>query len=310
MKVFVSWSGEISHKVALVIREWLPSVIQSVEPYVSSEDIDKGSRWLTDISKELDESYFGILCVTHESLEAPWLNFEAGALSKAFDSSNVIPFLFGLKRSEVQGPLLQFQSVVYAKEDVRKLVISINKAQREDKLEESRLDRIFNVWWPKLEKDLSELAAETRPKKSQRKAVESSIPSESEILEEILELSRRQQQIINRPDRLLPEEYLMSVIAEAKTGGISSEAINDLLLGWNELTRLIETHGPDGVIPSPIVLDVLVELEKPIAYIVSRSGGRIRARRMRKITRLLRPENESYAVDDDLTKLTRSSEPE
>ena len=70
MKVFLSWSGHRSHQVALALRDWLPSVIQSITPYVSSEDIDKGARWSTDIAKELEDSTFGILCVTKDNLEA------------------------------------------------------------------------------------------------------------------------------------------------------------------------------------------------------------------------------------------------
>ena len=127
MRVFISWSGNKSHKVALVFRDWLPSVIQSIEPYVSSEDIDKGARWSTDIAKELENSTFGILCVTKDNLEAPWLSFEAGALSKTMDKSFVSPFLFDIKRSEVNGPILQFQSTIFQKEDLKKLVSTLNK---------------------------------------------------------------------------------------------------------------------------------------------------------------------------------------
>ena len=70
MKVFLSWSGEQSHRVAVVFRDWFPSVIQSLVPYISSEDIDKGARWSTDIAQELVDSTFGILCVTQDNLDA------------------------------------------------------------------------------------------------------------------------------------------------------------------------------------------------------------------------------------------------
>jgi len=115
MKVFLSWSGEQSHKVAVVFRDWFPSVIQSSVPYVSSEDIDKGARWSTDIATELEDSTFGILCVTKDNLNAPSLTFEAGALSKTMDKAFVSPFLFNIKRSEVDGPILQFQSTIFEK---------------------------------------------------------------------------------------------------------------------------------------------------------------------------------------------------
>ena len=150
MRVFISWSGNKSHKVALVFRDWLPSVIQSIEPYVSSEDIDKGARWSTDIAKELENSTFGILCVTKDNLEAPWLSFEAGALSKTMDKAFVSPFLFDIKRSEVNGPILQFQSTIFQKEDLKKLVSTLNKACGENCIPESRLEKAFEVWFPTL----------------------------------------------------------------------------------------------------------------------------------------------------------------
>ena len=38
MKVFISWSGEISRNLALAFRDWLPSVINAIKPpYVSAE---------------------------------------------------------------------------------------------------------------------------------------------------------------------------------------------------------------------------------------------------------------------------------
>ncbi len=66
--------------MADILRQWIPGVIQAVRPYYSPDDIAKGARWTNEISKELDESRIGLICLTSDNLEAPWLMFEAGGL--------------------------------------------------------------------------------------------------------------------------------------------------------------------------------------------------------------------------------------
>ena len=199
MKVFLSWSGDLSHKVALTLRDWLPSVIQSIEPYVSSEDIDKGARWSTDIASELADSSYGILCVTKENLHAPWLTFEAGALSKTMDKSYVSPFLFDIKRSEVNGPILQFQSTVFEKDDVRKLLLSLNKADSGEQLTVERLEKALDVWYPDLEQQLNSLLQD-QPSQVVRTEQEPQESFSNQILEEILDLSRVNQKLLRSPE--------------------------------------------------------------------------------------------------------------
>jgi hypothetical protein len=199
MKVFLSWSGELSHKVALTLRDWLPSVIQSIEPYVSSEDIDKGARWSTDIASELADSSYGILCVTKENIHAPWLTFEAGALSKTMDKSYVSPFLFDIKRSEVNGPILQFQSTVFEKEDVRKLLLSLKKADIGEQLTTERLEKALEVWYPDLEKSLNKLIDAQPHSPEPEEALQQDLIT-NQILEEILDLSRVNQKLLRSPN--------------------------------------------------------------------------------------------------------------
>src|SRR5437016_4734535 len=90
MKIFISWSGSRSKLLGNKLRTWLPLVLQNVHPYMSNDDIPTGARWLHSISSELESSDFGILCLTPENLRAPWINFEAGALSKKVDNSRVV----------------------------------------------------------------------------------------------------------------------------------------------------------------------------------------------------------------------------
>lgn len=156
MRVFISWSGKRSQSIAEVLRDWLKDVLRDgIEPFMSSKDIYKGDKWLESITRELDISTFGIICVTPENLYSSWLMFESGALSKSLakNSSSVCPFLFGIEKSSMSGPISQFQGVEYKKEDVRSLVTSLNKRMNPP-IDEKRLNKDFDAWWPRLEEQI------------------------------------------------------------------------------------------------------------------------------------------------------------
>tara|TARA_R110000823_G_scaffold315517_1_gene447970 strand:+ start:1642 stop:2526 length:885 start_codon:yes stop_codon:yes gene_type:complete len=251
MKIFISWSGSTSHKVACELRDWIPSVIQSIKPYVSSEDIDKGTRWSSDIAEELQGSKYGILCLTPDNIEAPWLNFEAGALSKTLIDNYVSPFLVGLKPSDVKGPIVQFQSTLYNQEDVKKLLHSINNANSENSIEKERLNSYFEVWWPKLKEKLDAIEKEiatTKPKSSpQSSKTTSKVSNKSdEVLEEILSLVRSQQRILRSPEEILPIEYIQDILNHKANRNdrqnddeVHPAALEDLEKGTSEIEKLL-----------------------------------------------------------------------
>jgi len=188
LKVFLSWSGIRSSKVASALREWLPLVINDVEPWMSEEDIAAGARWSLEIAGSLEKSGFGIICVTPENRERPWLLFEAGALAKAFESARVVPYLFGFKDKSLPGsPLSQLQAKLSTEGGTFDLVKSLNDALGDRKLDAKRLEKSFAKWWPELELALKEI-----PESPPDAAPASPQPSTDERLAELLDLARAQ----------------------------------------------------------------------------------------------------------------------
>jgi hypothetical protein len=183
MKIFISWSGLLSQKIGEAFKDWLPAVIQSVKPYFTPTDIEKGSRWNTEIAKELEASKFGIFIYTKENIDSQWMMFEAGAISKTLDSTKVCPILFGLDNSDFKGPLTQFQTSQFSKQDIRKLLRAINNNLSEQKLEDKVLEEVFEMWYPKLESKIKKIQDENN-------VVTTSIRNDREILEEVLALVR------------------------------------------------------------------------------------------------------------------------
>lgn len=163
---FISWSGGASKQIAEALREWLPNVYYNIEPWVSSYDIDLGRPGITAIGAKLEEASCGILCVTADNQEAPWLNFEAGALSKAVGKSFVIPLLHGLDTSELRGPISNFQAHTLDSDGVRRTLTAINRAFSLN-VAKDQLDRQFEQCWPQLADSLNHIPKPKAPTSEQ-----------------------------------------------------------------------------------------------------------------------------------------------
>ena len=183
-KVFISWSGDLSEKLGEVLRKWLPGVLQYVKPYFTPEDVEKGTKWDSEITRELEESNIGLICLTRDNIDRAWILFEAGALSKSFEKSRVCTILFNLDTTDLKGPLTSFQHTRFNREDIKRLVETINNAAGDDKLQSQVLENVFDMWWPNLEEQVSEILTshQVDDPKARR--------PERDILEEVLELSR------------------------------------------------------------------------------------------------------------------------
>jgi TIR domain len=205
MKLFVSWSQDISRQIAQDFRDWLPLVNQTIEPFMSEEDTDKGAHWSSTIRRELEQSAFGIVILTAENIESPWLHFEAGAIAKSVEEGRVVPILFGLKHSDVQLPLSMFQSALFEKEDIFRVVKSINGAAGSSAREERQLETVFDSFWPRLDGVIKPKLAQLRstPPRHQQKKLE-----HDRILEELLLLGRQQSRALSNPAGLVGEEIL------------------------------------------------------------------------------------------------------
>jgi hypothetical protein len=147
--------------VATALSDWLPQVINQVEPWMSAVSLESGKPSIAQISEALESTNFGIICVTPENQHETWLNFEAGALAKAVKSASAsaIPLLVGFgSYGELDAPLNNYQAHMSTKDDLKKIVHSINDALGSAKRPASQLETAFEKWWPDLEVNLLEAA--------------------------------------------------------------------------------------------------------------------------------------------------------
>jgi hypothetical protein len=188
MKIFVSFSGPRSKAVAALLHEWLRSVLQNAKPWFS-EEISSGKRWSPEIAKQLEETQFGIVCLSQENLEEPWIHFEAGACSKSVkDDARVVPYLLDVTTPQIKGPMAEFQMRVADEQGTRQMVRDINLLLGVQGLRDDQLGKTFEMWWPELKAKLASIPPMEGPRPVAR--------TQQEMIEEVLDRQRRIENMI------------------------------------------------------------------------------------------------------------------
>ncbi len=155
LRIFISWSGKQAETIGQGFREYLPDVVNAVDPFISGSDIDKGSRWDEVLTGNLQESPCAIVCLTPESLNAVWVAFETGAISRATGGpesarARVWTYLVGLDKKDLQlSPFATYQSTASTEEETFRLIKSINQLSPDVVLADSLKRKFDLVFWPK-----------------------------------------------------------------------------------------------------------------------------------------------------------------
>ncbi|HDO1383466.1 TPA: toll/interleukin-1 receptor domain-containing protein [Aeromonas veronii] len=195
MKVFLSWSGERSKQVATLLDEWLRCVLQAIRPWISTKDIDRGALWFNEIQDQLQDTTTGIICLTQENKEKPWILFEAGALAKGLSNSRVCTLLIDLRPSDIKDPLAQLNHTLPDRDDMFELVRTLNNRLANHALDPRILEAVFNTYWEQFQQGFQAILERTE---------DPEIPaprSDKDLLSEILDITRSLNTRINKIEK-------------------------------------------------------------------------------------------------------------
>lgn len=156
MRLFISWSGRRSHRLAMVLKEWLDTHFSGhgISAFVSSE-IQKGSLWLPAVNAELQRADAGLVCLTAQSLDSDRVLFEAGALSTAValrtGEARFFTYLLEVDPAALRGPLSVYQSTLATMEDTLRLINSLLSYLGLDPMDVGAFAPVWDDLWPRLQ---------------------------------------------------------------------------------------------------------------------------------------------------------------
>lgn len=167
IKIFLSWSKSQSKDYALIFNKELRILFPApaFEIFMSDQDISMGSFGINTIMNNLSSSEFGIVFITEENQGEPWLNFEAGALSKGITENRVIPIGFnGIQIGFLNTPLKNFQGFTFEEKKFKDAMKQINAAS-DNPLANASFDVLLASCWNNINSSIENLS----PKKKKLK---------------------------------------------------------------------------------------------------------------------------------------------
>lgn len=171
--------------------------------------------------------------MTPNNLDSRWLNYEAGALASRLAEARVMPFLIGLRDSDVIGPLGQLQLTTYDRDDVLKMMLDINKVASSP-IEESRVRLTFDRFWVDLQNRLDPLVDQLLASGEDRRTREVDVGA---VVEEILSVVRGQQQLL-ASQSATPHDQRSFTTRELLELWVTWDAIHELVLGNADAKRV------------------------------------------------------------------------
>ncbi|MDR1099967.1 MAG: hypothetical protein LBL28_05735 [Treponema sp.] len=162
---FLSWSGTLSHEIALSIKDEILDTLfgDYIEMFISSE-IGVGSPFASEIFTRLTESDFGIVCITAENIEKPWVSFECGGLIKNMEKKNLYVMLVDVSfemLGRLNPPVSEFQAVSIDKDGIINLIKKISGSilRTESAIYENKI----HEGWNKNEKNFADIIQRHKP---------------------------------------------------------------------------------------------------------------------------------------------------
>ena len=194
IKIFLSWSGDKSKKLANVFKTYVADILPKADFYFSPDDLKGGEKWRQSIEEGLNNNTYGIIFLTPSNLTSKWIYFEAGAISKSTKQAKILPFLYKIDVTELGQPFSDYQCKSFSTDDILTTIHEINDCQSKVyQLPSETIKRNFNRLSNEIKTEIEEINNISEViEKSETQIEDASLMDSEDKINEILQIIREQ----------------------------------------------------------------------------------------------------------------------